>query len=90
MDRSISEDSDSNLRKTIVEAESSQSSQKIIHHHYTTQQDSSTFSTSVVLNEPNYNLWAPLMQMQIGARGKVGYLTGAKEEPAKNSAVYEA
>ncbi|KAK9924141.1 hypothetical protein M0R45_032528 [Rubus argutus] len=67
-----------------------QPSSQIIHHHYTTQQDNSTFPTSVVLNESNYTIWAPLMKMRIGARGKVGYLTGAKAEPAMNSAEYEA
>lgn len=29
------------------------------------------------------------MRMRIGARGKIGYLIGAKVEPSKNSAEYE-
>ncbi|XP_062002636.1 uncharacterized protein LOC133720398 isoform X1 [Rosa rugosa] len=65
-------------------------SSQVIHHHYTTQQDNFAFPTSVVLNESNYTIWAPLMRMRIGARGKVGYLTGVKAEPAINSAEYEA
>ncbi|XP_040368761.1 uncharacterized protein LOC121051022 [Rosa chinensis] len=65
-------------------------SSQVIHHHYTTQHDNSAFPTSVVLNESNYTIWAPLMRMRIGARGKVGYLTGVKAEPAINSAEYEA
>ncbi|KAL6208489.1 hypothetical protein ACLB2K_019438 [Fragaria x ananassa] len=33
--------------------------------------------------------WAPLMKMRIGARGKVGYLIGAKVAPDENSPEFE-
>ena len=63
---------------------------QIIHHyHTTTTQDNSTFPTGTALTESNYAIWAPLMRMRIGARGKVGYLTGAKTQPAPTSAEYE-
>ena len=38
-------------------------------------QDSSTFPTSVILNETNYPLWSQIMEMLIGSRNKAGYLT---------------
>ncbi|CAM8982603.1 unnamed protein product [Rhodiola kirilowii] len=58
--------------------------QQIIHNHYT-QQDHSVFLKTVLLDESNYAIWAPLMRMRIGGRGKIGYLTGAKIEPSDES-----
>ncbi|KAJ8748725.1 hypothetical protein K2173_011276 [Erythroxylum novogranatense] len=52
------------------------------------QQDSSAFPFSVVLDETNYPLWLQLMEMRIGARNKVGYLTGATVKPAPNDSNY--
>ncbi|KAL6184986.1 hypothetical protein ACLB2K_041121 [Fragaria x ananassa] len=61
----------------------------IVNHYHTTTQDNSAFPTSVALNETNYSIWAPLMKMRIGARGRVGYLTGAKVAPTENSPEFE-
>ncbi|KAL6184389.1 hypothetical protein ACLB2K_045791 [Fragaria x ananassa] len=61
----------------------------VVNHYHTTTQDNSAFPTSVALNETNYSIWAPLMKMRIGARGKVGYLTGAKVAPDENSPEFE-
>lgn len=65
-----------------------QLSSQIIHHHYT-QPDNSVFPKTLSLDESNYTIWAPLMRMRIGARVKIGYLTGAKVEPPINSPEYE-
>ncbi|PRQ49022.1 hypothetical protein RchiOBHm_Chr2g0117261 [Rosa chinensis] len=61
----------------------------IINHYHTTAQNNSTFPMGVALSESNYTIWAPLMKMRIGAREKVGYLTGAKAAPNKNSPEFE-
>ncbi|XP_074573498.1 uncharacterized protein LOC141829923 [Curcuma longa] len=58
---------------------------QVIHHHY----DNSAFPKTIVLNESNYTIWAPLMRMRIGARGKIGYLTGTKSKPLMNTPEYE-
>jgi hypothetical protein len=52
------------------------------------QQDTSGFPVSIILNETNYTLWSQLMEMRIGARNKVGYLTGAVAKPAPNDPNY--
>lgn len=52
------------------------------------QQDTSGFPVSIILNETNYMLWSQLMEMRIGARNKVGYLTGAVAKPAPNDPNY--
>ncbi|KAL6184368.1 hypothetical protein ACLB2K_045770 [Fragaria x ananassa] len=62
----------------------------VINHYHTTTQDNSAFPTSVALNETNYSIWAPLMKMRIGARGKVGYLTRAKVAPDENFSKFES
>ncbi|KAH0653803.1 hypothetical protein KY289_031481 [Solanum tuberosum] len=46
------------------------------------QQDNSAFPTGIVLDETNYPLWSQLMEMRIGARNKVGYLTGELTKPS--------
>ena len=53
------------------------------------QQETSGFPVSVILNETNYTLWSQLMKMRIGARNKVGYLTGAVAKPALNDPNYD-
>ncbi|KAJ8768637.1 hypothetical protein K2173_023541 [Erythroxylum novogranatense] len=52
------------------------------------QQDNSIFPTSVVLDETNFSLWSQLMEMRIGARNKIGYLTGEMVKPATNDSSY--
>ncbi|KAK3008332.1 hypothetical protein RJ639_014789 [Escallonia herrerae] len=52
------------------------------------QQDNSAFPTSIVLDETNFPLWSQLMEMRIGARNKVGYLTGETVKPATNDPSY--
>ena len=49
---------------------------QIVNNYHTTTQDNSAFPITTVLNENNYSMWAPLMQMRIGGRGKGAYLTG--------------
>ncbi|XP_012845959.1 PREDICTED: uncharacterized protein LOC105965962 [Erythranthe guttata] len=46
------------------------------------QLDNSSFSTSIVLDESNFSLWSQLMEMRIGARNKIGFLTGETMRPA--------
>jgi len=53
------------------------------------QQDISGFPISVILNETNYTLWSQLMEMRIGARNKVGYLTGTTTKPTLNDPNYD-
>jgi hypothetical protein len=53
------------------------------------QQETSGFPVSVILNETNYTLWSQMMEMRIGARNKVGYLTGAVAKPALNDPNYD-
>uniref|UniRef100_A0A6N2KJR5 Reverse transcriptase Ty1/copia-type domain-containing protein n=1 Tax=Salix viminalis TaxID=40686 RepID=A0A6N2KJR5_SALVM len=43
--------------------------------------DNSAFTTNIILNETNYGLWSKLIEMRIGARNKLGYLTGATVKP---------
>jgi hypothetical protein len=45
-------------------------------------QDNSPLPNGIILNETNYSLWSQIMKMQIGARNKVGYLTGEVTKPA--------
>ena len=55
------------------------------------QQDNYSFPTSIILDDTNYQLWSQLMEMRIGARNKIGYLTGATKKPSSgdpNSAVW--
>ncbi|KAH0698607.1 hypothetical protein KY284_012822 [Solanum tuberosum] len=51
-------------------------------------QDNSTFPTSIVLDETNFSLWSQLMEMRIGARNKIGFLTGEKVKPTTNDPSY--
>ncbi|KAH0781796.1 hypothetical protein KY290_001394 [Solanum tuberosum] len=54
----------------------------IVHH------DNSTFPTSIVLDETNFSLWSQWMEMRIGARNKIGFLTGEKVKPTTNDSSY--
>ena len=51
-------------------------------------QDNSAFSTSIILDETNYQLWSQLMEMHIGARNRAGYLTGKMKKPAPEDPNY--
>jgi len=57
--------------------------QSVIVHH-----DNSTFPTSIALDETNFSLWSQLMEMRIGARNKIGFLTGEKVKPTTNDPSY--
>lgn len=50
--------------------------------------DNSTFPTSIFLDEINFSLWSQLMEMHIGARNKIGFLTREKVKPATNDSSY--
>lgn len=39
------------------------------------------FPTGIILDETNYQLWSQLMEMRIGARNKLGFLTGTSKKP---------
>ncbi|XP_049398982.1 uncharacterized protein LOC125862902 [Solanum stenotomum] len=52
------------------------------------QQDNSAFPTGIVLDETNYPLWSQLMEMRIGARNKVGYLTSELTKPSSTNPTY--
>lgn len=73
-------DTENEASKTPQTEKPQNESQQVIHNYYT-QQDNSVFPKTVPLDESNYTIWAPLMRMRIGARGKIGYLTGVKDKP---------
>ncbi|GJZ15927.1 retrovirus-related pol polyprotein from transposon TNT 1-94 [Tanacetum coccineum] len=39
------------------------------------------FPTGVILDDSNYPLWSQLMEMRIGARNKMGFITGDTPKP---------
>ena len=47
-------------------------------------QDTSSFPTTVILDETNYPLWSQLMEIRISARNKAGYLTGETKKPERD------
>lgn len=49
-----------------------------------------SFPSGVTLDETNYPLWSQLMEMRIGARNKVGFLTGATRKPTSDEKKIEA
>ncbi|KAJ8624758.1 hypothetical protein MRB53_033288 [Persea americana] len=53
------------------------------------QSDSSNFNIGVLLDETNYDLWAPLIEMHIAGRRKMGYLQGSTKAPSKDDPKYE-
>ncbi|KAH0765487.1 hypothetical protein KY285_001358 [Solanum tuberosum] len=52
------------------------------------QQDNSPFLMGVILDETNFSLWSQLMEMRIGARNKVAYLTGEAKKPEQTDSGY--
>ena len=52
-------------------------------------QDAS-FPSGVTLDETDYPLWSQLMEMQIGARNKSGFLTGTTRKPTSDEKKIEA
>lgn len=57
-------------------------------HPIIIHQDTSSFPTSIVLDETNFPLWSQLMEMRIRARNKSGYLTGVARKPAPEDPTY--
>ncbi|XP_059650414.1 uncharacterized protein LOC132296216 [Cornus florida] len=53
-------------------------------------QDNSTFPTRIILDETNYSLWSQLVEIQVGAGIKAGYLTGEVTKPAPGNPKLEA
>lgn len=47
------------------------------------------FPTRVILDDNNFPLWSQLMEMRIGARNKLGYLTGSSIKPTTNEKAIE-
>ena len=45
-------------------------------------QDNSPFPIGIILDVTNYILWSQLMEMWIGARNRMGYLTRETKKPA--------
>ena len=43
--------------------------------------NNSAFTENIILNNTNFGLLSQLIEMQIGARNKLGYLTGATRKP---------
>ena len=41
------------------------------------------FPSGIILDDKNYPLWSQLMEMRIGARNKLGFLTGSSTKPTK-------
>ena len=44
-------------------------------------QDNSPFLTEIIFDDTNSPLWSQLMEMQIGARNKFGFLTSTTSKP---------
>ncbi|XP_070660558.1 uncharacterized protein [Malus domestica] len=53
------------------------------------QSDNSNFNIGMVLDGKNYNLWAPLIQIHIVGRKKMGYLRGSIKAPDENDPKYD-
>ncbi|KAJ8644874.1 hypothetical protein MRB53_006622 [Persea americana] len=53
------------------------------------QYDNSTFPTGIILDEDNYGLWSPIMEMRISSRNKAGFLTGTAAKPAIGDRTYD-
>ena len=47
------------------------------------------FPTGVILDDSNYPLWSQLMEMRIGARSKIGFLTGTSVKQTVNEKAIE-
>ena len=47
----------------------------------TPSSDNSAFTSNIILNDTNFRLWSKLIEMRIGARNKLGYLTGDIAKP---------
>ena len=46
-------------------------------------------NNQIVLDEKNYDLWAPLIQIHIVGRKKMGYLCGSIKAPAEDDPKYD-
>jgi hypothetical protein len=53
------------------------------------QTENSSFNIGMVLDEKNYNLWAPLIQIHIAGRKKMGYLRGSIKAPHEDYPKYD-
>ncbi|KAF9672244.1 hypothetical protein SADUNF_Sadunf11G0020800 [Salix dunnii] len=53
------------------------------------QSETSNFNIGVVLDENNYDLWAPLVEMHIAGRRKTGYLRGSVKAPKEDDPKYD-
>ena len=47
------------------------------------------FPTGVILDDTNFSLWSQLLEMRIGARNKLGFLTGTSVKPTTNEKAIE-
>ncbi|KAI5315855.1 hypothetical protein L3X38_045031 [Prunus dulcis] len=53
------------------------------------QSENSSFNIGMVLDEKNYDLWAPLIQIHIAGRKKMGYLRGSIKAPNEDDPKYD-
>jgi len=53
------------------------------------QTENSSFNIGMVLDEKNYDLWAPLIQIHIAGRKKMGYLRGLIKAPHEDDPKYD-
>ena len=53
------------------------------------QSDNSSFNIGMFLDEKNYDLWAPLIQIHIAGRKKMRYLRGSIKAPAEDDPKYD-
>src|SRR4051812_35105316 len=53
------------------------------------QSENLTFNIGMLLDEKNYDLWAPLIQIHIVGRKKMGYLRGSIKAPAEDDPKYD-
>ncbi|KAB5561353.1 hypothetical protein DKX38_006310 [Salix brachista] len=53
------------------------------------QSENSNFNIGVVLDENNYDLWAPLVEMHVAGRRKTGYLRGSMKAPEEDDPKYD-
>ena len=53
------------------------------------QLDNSSFNIDMLLDEKNYDLWGPLIQIHIAGKKKMGYLHGSIMAPTEDDRKYD-
>ena len=53
------------------------------------QQQGSSFNSGIVLNETNYDLWSPMLEMKIAEKEKLSFIRGTSPPPKEKDEGYE-